>query len=207
MAIIAVILALVVAAGAGIGAVWVLNRGDTDRPTDATSAGPTTPPPPTVGSYQPPETTIVQDISGFMVAVPTGWVKKARPVPQVTAYGPTNQPDDKNIRVQFSQPGNARNGSAYDEFKAGSDSRVNGNPRVPGYTLVSVTRTTFAGIANGARWEFTWTDKGVPRRNILYGAATSDGRNWQLATIAPKDEFNTYAALFDQVVANTKITA
>ncbi|WP_163508753.1 serine/threonine-protein kinase [Fodinicola acaciae] len=200
IAIVVIVLALVVAAGAGTAVVWTLSHGSTG-PTGTPS--PKTPT--SSASSTPPATVTVEDIRGFKVAVPVGWVSKPTD-PKLFAYGPPDQPDSKKIRVQFSQPGQAR-GSAVDEFQAGSDARADtgSSSHLSGYQLVSIKKVRFAGVDNGARWEFTWLDQGVKRHNVLYGAVTSDGKSWQLATLAPDADFGRYQPLFDIVVADTII--
>lgn len=68
-----------------------------------------------------------------------------------------------------------------------------------GYRRIGLDLARFAGNAESAKWEWTWTDHGVVRHVMQYAVQDQDGRLYILSFAAADADFPKYRPIFDAV--------
>jgi hypothetical protein len=205
------IVALVLAAGAGVAVVLSQQGGKPNTQVSNSAAAQPSDPSPTPSASAETALNPVTRIDGYSVPIPAGWQEFDTGVTELYGFAPADSVATKRFRFQFSKAGNTRGKSAEQVFRDGSNTRANASAGsqyyVPGFHVIAIKTVPFAGKQSGGSWEYTWTDNGVKRHNLLYGAVGSDGRSYQLSYQAAEVDFATYRGLYDRVVAGAKVTA
>ncbi|WDF39826.1 serine/threonine-protein kinase [Streptomyces sp. T12] len=183
-----VAVAVVLAAVAAAGTLFVSSRGDGDAAdTHGTSSAPT---PSTAPSPVPDGYHLVRDQQlGVSFPVPDGWTRKKGEADEVTYTDPTGL---AGITIGMVDPAGSH---PIEHFK---DIEANTKVNYSTYRRLRMQKTKFKDKP-AAVWEFTFHGRARAFRAIDLGYGTAGGREYDIYLSAPTAEWDTYRPVFNHV--------